>query len=627
MIILGNNIDKMSFTLELALEQLIVAQKRTGKSKQYVFYLGDDVVKGPFTKSDKSDKSTRLNNIRLRSKIFDQWKTPLVVKPTSEFEVGGDIYVVYPNLSAGHEIESESYNEEFSGITYNVAKLDTVPVVPVTTALKQNPWIYDEAQDLILALVHCYILGVGDMNLRNCLVNTKTKELYIVDYDDNSSSDKTGDIFYMNKQPAKEYNWFNRTKKHHKYVLEKLAELKEDKLINRSELYTNRYNYAVSQLTGNSGSTYNSNCNLNYNLSNNIVTNSNPPSSSMVWKGLMGGSKTRGGHDIDIMKSGVQKYIRRGEVVKALQSAVELYRFVEIPEAKAIVTNLFNRLAIIASEDISPNNCTLIVEVIKCVESKNYDLYTMMAIVQLLSEATKSRLMSHMWRTYCSGEVDHLIKRYNVEVDTDYTEDDLQFYEDNKEWEVFDDTVDDTMRPLILTFYKRLLEKDNNAFVWVGFFLALHKDSKIKMRPKFTDGRKNKVSKAPILIWDVLSYFLDSETRNTLCEAYFNHTESKPFLQLAILMALRGVKYDKGQKNTLTEYSQLWSQGESKEYVDSLIRGEYELVVDDYVIDKHTLKGKSSGKTIKDFVSDGAHIENSDPEMYDEILSKIYSGR
>ena len=74
-------------------------------------------------------------------------------------------------------------------------------------------------------------------------------------------------------------------------------------------------------------------------------------------------SKTYSGLDIDICKSGVQKYIRRGIVSKALMCAFELYRMEEVG-GRSLQTNLYNRLAVIVAEDVGIPNLPLITSVL-----------------------------------------------------------------------------------------------------------------------------------------------------------------------------------------------------------------------------------------------------------------------
>src|SRR6516162_10560953 len=80
----------------------------------------------------------------------------------------------------------------------------------------------------------------------------------------------------------------------------------------------------------------------------------------MQYGGYMGENTTFSGYAIDVVKSAMQKYIRRNMVEKALISMIELYRMPEVDgDAKSIQSNMFNRLAVIAAEDIGPSNVKL----------------------------------------------------------------------------------------------------------------------------------------------------------------------------------------------------------------------------------------------------------------------------
>ena len=75
---------------------------------------------------------------------------------------------------------------------------------------------------------------------------------------------------------------------------------------------------------------------------------------------------TWNGHKADVMKSGLQKYIRRGVVDKALFCAGELDLFKEAPEkaqGEGIRTNFLHRLIVIFIEDVE--NMSLFEEVHK----------------------------------------------------------------------------------------------------------------------------------------------------------------------------------------------------------------------------------------------------------------------
>ena len=66
---------------------------------------------------------------------------------------------------------------------------------------------------------------------------------------------------------------------------------------------------------------------------------------------------TWNGYASDIMKSGLQKYIRRGVLDKALYCAGELDLFKEAPDrGETIRTNFLHRLMIIYMEDVENMN-------------------------------------------------------------------------------------------------------------------------------------------------------------------------------------------------------------------------------------------------------------------------------
>ena len=76
------------------------------------------------------------------------------------------------------------------------------------------------------------------------------------------------------------------------------------------------------------------------------------------------GSISFNGYKLDILKSGVQKYLRRREFNKMIWCVGEIYLFqvyakndIEKKSAKAIITNLINRLVIMLDEEILFTEC------------------------------------------------------------------------------------------------------------------------------------------------------------------------------------------------------------------------------------------------------------------------------
>lgn len=136
------------------------------------------------------------------------------------------------------------------------------------------------------------------------------------------------------------------------------------------------------------------------------------------------GGKTYSGIEFDVAKSMLQKHIRRGETEPALQIAMELWRTADLGKP-GIQTNLMNRLAIIALEDIGigPGNIDLVTAVVKHVLlSKGVRDLRMCATiyhcVEKLCAAPKTRLASFLYNAYARPEGQCWARRVRIRVDT-----------------------------------------------------------------------------------------------------------------------------------------------------------------------------------------------------------------
>lgn len=126
---------------------------------------------------------------------------------------------------------------------------------------------------------------------------------------------------------------------------------------------------------------------------------------------------TKSGHQIDTVKSAIQKYARRGMSVEMLQAVSEMDTFsmfqdsedINVTRAvKNIRTNMINRLLIILFEDVSFSQIeafTTVVEKIKEWEDEGRtDKNTLAEIVSVISNAKKLRMPSFLRATYGKGE-------------------------------------------------------------------------------------------------------------------------------------------------------------------------------------------------------------------------------
>ncbi len=94
------------------------------------------------------------------------------------------------------------------------------------------------------------------------------------------------------------------------------------------------------------------------------------------------------------------------------------------------------------------------------------------------------------------------------------------------------------------------------------------------------------------------------------------------FIMLAIMSAIKrpwdGVNLKDFKTNETNKNERITSN------INILTQGKYKFVVDDYVVDMHTKKGRMSGKTRKDFVEEGAIVVNEETVYSIPLFEKIY---
>ncbi len=608
-------VDSTAFDLTEALMSRIICQKRTSKNKQFVILYNDFVIKGPYTVSKYKNQITR-------SKIFSALETPCVVKMIESFKAAdGGLYVKFPNLMKTDNVDYEMHTEKFSLLNYRVMKNSLL--IDLGHCILENEWIYDNIEDLLVGLCHANILSVGDMNVRNILVDTVNRTVHIIDFDETIISDRDDEVFYFNRPPARRFGWYDKVAPHYNRVADRLMSLinhpiiVEHNLESRVERIVNllRKYYKPANFTSNDDKN-------KTDLRNEL----NISKGQMAWKGMRGGSKTYSGIAFDVAKSALQKYVRRNMTQKAILTAIELFRFGEVG-GTAGVSNLFNRVAIIAAEDIGVANIPLVLEVIKTIEAGNRDIYKLLAMVQLLSESSKTRIMSHAWRAYATEDGREIAATKGIKLDTDFNYDErneslqdiLETYKS-----VFVESDPMEMRYPIVMFIDKLKQHDLNAFSYCYDYMKKYKNIKIEKRRKFIlDKPSGYTTKSDILLWKGLSQILDPHIHDILVRAYYNHTENRPFLQFAIMICMYDTSYVKFDVDALTN---IW-ENENNNVVVELLSGKYILEVDPFVIDKHTAIGRGQGRGITEFVEDGAYVQPLNTDYYDETLELIYKQR
>jgi hypothetical protein len=586
-----------TINLKEYLSSRIVGQKRTGKHKAFVFIDynkigGPYATKGPFS-------SERASLVEKRAKILKEWSLPFIVKPLfqkkgEDLRGGNDgYYLVYENLLKGETLETTPYTESmtnYHGISYSYKVLERQNLVKLSDVLMDIDWLDTPFEGmtmavwLMISMIGLFVLQVGDMHFSNVLVNLSFHTLYIIDYDDSNQSVASGEIFYFKMPPAKEKleKWLSLVRPHYQKAIKFLTRFTSD------PIYGERFQSAI-----------------------NCLQEEAQTQGKMKFRGMFCGSTTFSGCPIDEVKSQLQKSIRRNEPHLALLSAFELYRFSEVEGGKGIVTNLYNRLAIISAEDVGPANLGLMVTVLKLVKAEIRDPNVLGAMVESLCSSQKTRIGSHLWRVYMNEEGRKNAVEKGLEVNDVIRPNDQL---------VINDRISGTKDPqrlvaIAAVFRERLVEKSFSCMIWLAYFIS--ESEGVKLPPRAIRPRLRRTE--PImLIWEILKDFLDASVWEILVDMYLLLSENRPFLMIGIVSALYRVEYK--EVNIGSKALKWEKKGLSIPYLN----GTHKLTIQPEAIDKHTKRGRQEGKTRETFVNDGAAVNLEDPDFAVPIFQEVY---
>lgn len=347
----------------------------------------------------------------------------------------------------------------------------------------------------------------------------------------------------------------------------------------------------------------------------------------MDFRGLQSGGTSWNGISIDVLKSGIQKYIRRGNVEKALWCTFELDLFSEMyfrgsdkeTGIKALSTNLIHRLLIISIEDVGIGDPFLPLFVDKMVEAYKRDRWD-----QTLKDKRRgylANLVSHMCSSKKTRELSHIRAVY------------YQVYTfDKKPY-----TIDGDPSGELHTFsvsnlqeqYPEIYSRDTSS---VTFQEEYMKGSDMCFRPflmAFSDAGES-VSDQRKALMPFLTYVIDQCEDPRLQEVmkvllrWFKEYSFKEYTLFGMQIVLLGLRH---KCNTLSdkESKDLPEQWWREAYRKNVYNGP--ISIDSFVVDKHTREGrKSSTNNLSLFATEGALVlnewEGTNPH-YKEIYTRM----
>ena len=333
--------------------------------------------------------------------------------------------------------------------------------------------------------------------------------------------------------------------------------------------------------------------------------------------------------DFDVLKSGLQKSIRRCLVRDALWYAVELDSYtIYGKEGEKYRTNMINRIKVIMLEDcFNPNLILTIGKWIRdwetCRKEKKSQKI-LMNIVFHLASVPKCRLLEEINFYH---RMDYIKNKYGDEY--------IDLFVNVYDWDEQVSNItrflkEDEFKNKILTmkvsrFFYLLNRKENSCLFWLHLILE-----------EITTVKRYKRKGVEWLVWTILFSLSNSKesffnkftksqlNRKKLLNLLFNFRKGKLrenhlFLQYAVQLFLKedyicwDNKFDSASISD-EKVDELYSYNSNKNKIDII----------DCVYDRHTFAGRRMGRGFKHFCKVSSVVYNKDPMFYNKRLRKLF---
>lgn len=341
-----------------------------------------------------------------------------------------------------------------------------------------------------------------------------------------------------------------------------------------------------------------------------------------VYRGLRGGSTVRGGIAVDIAKSALQKAIRRGNTWLAWMMGLRLNEL-KLFEGKPIRSNMINRLPIITGEDIGMGNLSVIKEIdllVTKLRDEEDDKRILIEVIALMSNSEKSRLGSHVnsvfYQAVSTPEYYPRLNELKPSVLSTFLKIELKnppfdnlsvlnaSIKLNEEDEflvqrsvyLIDNAVSDEEKMATFFYIRHLLNSENKYKISRGY-------------PK-----KRNIQSPPIyFIWNHLLEESPVDRRKyieILYKQFLNENEPHIYLILSLFVFFF---YKEVYARSIDVTKIIEEFGGLEKIVADSLHAKVE--IPDYVVDKHTKKGRGQGKDSVLFAKEGAFVTNESKWM------------
>lgn len=315
--------------------------------------------------------------------------------------------------------------------------------------------------------------------------------------------------------------------------------------------------------------------------------------------------KSYNSYNTSDLKSWLQKSIRRVKPEEAIWTSVELYT---LPEQR-IVTNLFNRIRIIAMEDIGVANPLIVKKVYDTLEKLEIngkpklpvteeDIIKIGELVSYMARSKHLRMASDYKAVFMTPKIRNKLIDLFPEI-----------YKNHGKY------INEKTKNVIFLgekMVKLLIEKNDSAFYIMSSILDMGKLSFKTYRSNHPAyyilsligdlSKKLKVKFSPET--DILVKWLKGGIINSKID--YNLP-----IYYAMLIILK--------RDELKEPETKMEKIEIKNFISNRVI----LKIPDYALDKHTLTGLRKGKTAIDFAKEGAYVEN-ESDLLNKEYRKVY---
>ena len=374
-------------------------------------------------------------------------------------------------------------------------------------------------------------------------------------------------------------------------------------------------------------------------------------------------AKSVKGHAKDELLSALQKYIRRGEFEKAIYVGIELERFSELNEAKALVTNFVNRLRVAMIEETAGLTCPLLPKLFHAQFSifeqfRFSDIAkrrtALLNMIKMLVQVQKQRLLSDIKAVYFTADAKKFVLSHGSEqckgIYRNVTQFDELVVSTRYPLKEGDDLT--TFRPIVDGLLSAMKNKSDHGFYWLNLLVDATEKRIPAAKRQITSNSRADSNPMYILFEVCFAYAQQGErlwnksasqperswSKNAvdtllICFEYYQHFGLKKqgiakshrdwivFVIWPLFYCVRNVDWTHNDPAS-------WFSTLSPAEVEELYKkhaNSTAIELDDYVFDQHTTKGRSLKRKADFFAFQGALTTNQDTSLYNDLYRSVYN--